>query len=42
VNINPLEVLAVTVNDGPSGEATNIAAVSPDIASAAAAMALAT
>lgn len=33
VNINPLEVLAVTVNDGPSGGAANIPVVSPDLAS---------
>lgn len=33
VNINPLEVIAVTVNDGPSGEATNTPVVSPDLGS---------
>jgi transposase InsO family protein len=33
VNINPLEVLAVTANDGPSGEATNIPVAAPDLAS---------
>lgn len=33
VNINPLEVLAVTVNDGPSGGATNVPVVSHDLAS---------
>ena len=33
VNINPLEVLAVTVNDGPSGGAANIPVASPDLAS---------
>jgi len=33
VNINPLEVLAVTVNDGPSGGAANIPVASPDLTS---------
>jgi putative transposase len=33
VNINPLEVLAVTVNDGPSGGAANILVASPDLTS---------
>ena len=33
VNINPLEILAVTVNQAPTLDATNIPVVSPELAS---------